>query len=92
MSLKIKLFIKNKVISETPYIKNGPTAPAFKILTEKNFEVEKARLVEHIRTTQAHRADYFEGKESLSFGALTWYEWNNMMYKHLDHHLKQFGA
>jgi hypothetical protein len=31
-------------------------------------------------------------KEPLSFGALTKTEWSNMLYKHLDHHLTQFGA
>ena len=34
----------------------------------------------------------FEGKESNSFGPLTKGEWNNMFYKHLDHHLSQFGV
>jgi hypothetical protein len=37
-------------------------------------------------------ADAFEGKESNSFGKLTASEWNIMMYKHLDHHLTQFGV
>ena len=37
-------------------------------------------------------SDYFNGKESHSFGILTVTEWNNSFYKHLDHHLNQFGV
>ena len=36
--------------------------------------------------------DYFDGKESHSFGPLNKTEWNNMFYKHADHHLTQFGV
>jgi hypothetical protein len=34
----------------------------------------------------------FDGKESHSFGPLNKTEWNNMFYKHADHHLTQFGV
>jgi hypothetical protein len=35
---------------------------------------------------------HFDGKESLSFGKLTASQWNTMFYKHLNHHLTQFGV
>jgi len=88
----LKTFVKNKVVSETMYGRNGETAPEFIIKEAKNFEVEKARLIEYINKTQALGQDYFEGKESHSFGVLTKTEWNNMFYKHLNHHLTQFGV
>jgi hypothetical protein len=87
-----KLFIKNIVVSEKPYKKNGQTAPEFIIKDSKNFDAEKKRLVDHINKTQQLGDKYFDGKESHSFGILTKNEWNNMFYKHLDHHLKQFGV
>ncbi|MBS9739416.1 hypothetical protein JR045_29600, partial [Pseudomonas aeruginosa] len=87
-----KAFIKNIVVSEKPYKKNSPTGKAFITVAEKNFEVEKARLINYIRTTSEKGIGHFEGKESLSFGKLTGREWNNMFYKHLDHHLSQFGV
>ena len=37
-------------------------------------------------------SNYFNNKENHSFGRLTKEEWNRMFYKHLDHHLKQFGV
>ncbi len=88
----LKLFVKNIVVSEKPYKKNGQTAPEFMIKDSKSFDTEKKRLVDYINKTQQLGGKYFDGKESHSFGALTTQEWNNMFYKHLDHHLKQFGV
>ncbi|WP_337994864.1 hypothetical protein [Polaribacter ponticola] len=49
-------------------------------------------MIGFILKTQELGADYFDGKESHSFGKLTEKEWNNTFYKHLDHHLTQFGV
>ncbi|MBP6659238.1 MAG: DUF1569 domain-containing protein [Chitinophagales bacterium] len=92
MKFILKMFIKSKVVSETPYPQNGPTAPAFIIKDSKDFSTEKTRLINYINDVVKKGASFFEGKESSSFGVLTSIEWNNMMYKHLDHHLKQFGV
>jgi hypothetical protein len=88
----LKLFVKNAVVSEKPYKHNGQTAPAFKITDAKNFETEKHRLIGYVTKTQQLGAKFFDGKESHSFGILNEKEWNNMFYKHLDHHLSQFGV
>lgn len=92
MRFLLKAFVKKGVVNEVPYKKNIPTAPAFVIADRKNFEEEKARLIHHLEHTLALGKDHFEGKESLSFGPMTALEWNNLFYKHLDHHLKQFGV
>jgi hypothetical protein len=42
--------------------------------------------------TQNLGENHFDGKESHSFGKLLKGEWNNLFYKHLDHHLRQFGV
>ncbi len=88
----LRFFLKGLVTGEKPYKKNSPTAPEFLITDARNFEKEKERLVTYIHQTQQLGEAYFDGKESHSFGTLTKNEWNNMFYKHLDHHLKQFGA
>jgi hypothetical protein len=88
----LKLFVKNMVVNEVPYKPNGRTAPEFVISGGKDFEKEKTRLVSYIQKAQNLGASHFEGKESNSFGKLSSAEWNNMFYKHLDHHLKQFGV
>lgn len=88
----LKKLVKNKVVSDAPYPKNGKTAPQFVITDEKDFTVEKQRLITYIEKTSALGVSHFEGKESHSFGSLSSQEWNNMFYKHLDHHLNQFGV
>lgn len=90
--LLLKLFVKNSVVNEKPYKKNSRTAPQFLITDAKNFEAEKERIIKYLNKTHELGRAHFEGKASLSFGKLTSNEWNNMFYKHLDHHLTQFGV
>jgi hypothetical protein len=88
----LKAFVKNIVVSDKPYKHNSQTAPEFIIKDTKNFESEKNRLINYINKTQQLGETHFDGLESHSFGPLNKTEWNNMFYKHLDHHLNQFGV
>lgn len=92
VKLMLKAFVKNKVVNEAPYEPNGRTAPQFIIKSSKDFTKEKARLIAFVEKTQQLGEKEFEGKESHSFGNLTAEQWNNMFYKHLNHHLSQFGV
>lgn len=92
MRLILKAFVKQTVVGPKPYKRNSPTAPAFIIKDDKDFETEKTRLLSHINQTQQLGEEYFHNKASNSFGKLTAAEWNVMFYKHLDHHLTQFGV
>lgn len=88
----LKALVKQKVVSEIIYKQNGKTAPQFVIKEAKNFDEEKKRLIDFITKTQQLGEAYFDGKVSQSFGPLNKTEWNNMFYKHLHHHLTQFGV
>ena len=88
----LKNFVKSKVTNKLAYKQNLPTAAMFVITDSKNFEDERKRIIGFIQKTQQLGAEAFEGKESFNFGVLTAKEWNNMMAKHLDHHLTQFGV
>ena len=92
MKFILKAFVKKQVVSEKPYPRNGKTAPQFLIKSEKDFNTEKRRLIDYIEKTNALGESHFDGKESHSFDKLNKVEWNTMFYKHLDHHLKQFGV
>jgi len=92
IKIVLRLFVKNKVVNKKPYSKNNPTAPQFIVKDERNFEIEKNRLINYIIKTQELGEDTFEGKISHSFGKLSSKEWNNMFAKHLDHHLTQFSV
>ena len=92
MKFMLKTLVKPTVVGEKPYKKNSRTGPNFLITDQREFEHEKKRLIDHINKTQQLGEDHFHGKESHSFGPLNKTEWNNMFYKHLDHHLTQFGV
>lgn len=88
----INLFAKSAVVGPKPYKRNGRTAPMFLITGDREFDVEKKRLIDNLQKTQQLGAAHFEGKESHAFGALSENQWNTLFSKHLDHHLTQFGV
>ena len=85
-------FAKAGYLSDKPFDKGSPTSSEFIIKDERNFSEEKERLKKLI--TQFHEG----GHEKCTthphgfFGFLTTDEWAKTQYKHLDHHLRQFGA
>lgn len=88
----LKTFVKPTVVGPAPYRRSVPTAPQFRIAGPKDFGRERQRLLDYLERVQREGAAAFEGRESLSFGAMTSSEWNVSFYKHLDHHLTQFGV
>ena len=88
----IKLFAKNIVVSERPYKRNMRTAPEFIFKDDKDFDKEKDRLINYLKRTQELGEAYFDNRDSHGFGALSKTEWSTLFYKHLDHHLQQFGV
>lgn len=92
MKLLLRAFFKKSMVNEVPYRQNLPTAPSFVIDDERNIEVERGRLKMLLDRFSKLGAAAFEGKKQISLGSLSAREWNNLMYKHLDHHLRQFGV
>ncbi|MHC0445043.1 DUF1569 domain-containing protein [Flavobacterium sp. 3-218] len=92
MRFLLKTLAKKAVVGDTPYSRNIKTAPQFIVKGDRDFDLEKNRLINYINKTQSLGESEFEGKESLSFGKLSSKEWNNMFAKHLDHHFSQFGV
>lgn len=92
LGLMLRFFVKKFVTNEVPYKNDLQTAPAFIIKGTRDFESEKKRLIDFIIKTQQQGEDSFDNKLSHSFGKLSKNEWNTMFYKHINHHLAQFGA
>ncbi len=92
MKWLLRTFFKKSMTNEVPYKQNLPTAPAFVVADQRDFDREKERLSTFIRQTQELGRAHFEGKKQITLGALNATEWNNLLYKHLDHHLRQFGV
>lgn len=92
MGFIMKVLVKPTVVGEKPYERNSRTGPDFLISDARVFETEKKRLIQYLQRVQKEGRSAFEGRASHSFGNLNATEWNNMFYKHIDHHLKQFGV
>ena len=85
-------FVKGSLLGEKPFSKNSPTDPAFIVSDPRDFAKEKARLVEIVKRFGEAGASAADGRMHSFFGRLKGDEWGVLMYKHLDHHLRQFGA
>jgi hypothetical protein len=82
---------KKKLFSKEPWRHSLPTAKAFKIVDDKNFEKEKSTLISLVRRF-AEEGYVVTVSVHPFFGKLSSQEWGLFSYKHLDHHLQQFGG
>ena len=83
--------IKKSMYSDKHWRKNLPTIKKFKVQEERDFETEKQTLSELIDAFHGRR-DQQEWNPHPMFGHFTAEQWGKMQYKHLDHHLRQFGV
>ncbi|MFT3794612.1 DUF1569 domain-containing protein [Flavobacterium sp.] len=83
---------KKSFLKSEEFQKNLPTAPEFKIQTSPEFEKEKEVLVELVKKFAAMGPKVIVNKKHPFFGTMTDDEWGVLQFKHLDHHLRQFGV
>jgi Protein of unknown function (DUF1569) len=85
-------FAKHKLLEDKPFPKNLPTVAEFKIKEDVDFDIAKNDLI-HLIGRFAEK-----GEKSIVievhpfFGKMNLPEWNALQWKHLDHHLRQFGV
>ena len=85
--------IKPMALRESePMRRNSPTAKELFIKDDRNFEFERKRLSGLIDCFADAGPAGCTAHPHAFFGSLTPDEWAVLMYKHLDHHLRQFGA
>lgn len=87
-----KYLFKGIMTSEKIYPKNSPTGKDFIINDKRDFMHEKNKLLGYVTKCHALGENYFEGKKHSFIGDLRAREWSILLYKHLDHHLRQFGV
>ncbi|WP_313806802.1 DUF1569 domain-containing protein [Flavobacterium sp.] len=86
-----RTFIRKKVLSAPRFKKDSPTAPAFIRTGHYDFDATKAELIQKVQR-------FKEGPQVIRtnthpfFGPMTNAEWDSIQWKHLDHHLRQFGV
>jgi hypothetical protein len=81
---------KKKLLSDKPWSQNLPTAPEFKITNTREFEDEKQGLIQLVRRFTDEGKNIEQHKHPF-FGDMTTAEWAVLHYRHLNHHLQQFG-
>jgi hypothetical protein len=84
--------VKPIFTNDKPFGKNNPTDKQLVVADSRDFLREQEQLKLKVR-------QFHEGGEAKCtrnphpfFGALTPQAWSRGMYKHLDHHLRQFAA
>ena len=77
---------------DAPMRPNSPTVTELRVADERDMATEKARLRARLAEFAAGGAARCTTHPHPFFGKLTPDEWAVLMYKHLDHHLRQFGA
>jgi hypothetical protein len=78
--------------NDTPMRRNSPTVPALVITDERDFAAERDRLRTLVSRFVAGGRKGCTTEPHSFFGRLTPDEWGELMYKHIDHHLRQFSA
>lgn len=92
----LSIWPTNKLISQVmPWPKGAPTAPEFVQglggTTPTEFERDKQELLRALALFVEHgNAKQFA--LSPVFGKLDNNEWARLMWRHIDHHLRQFGV
>lgn len=86
----MKLF-KSVLYSDKPFSKGSPTPKEFRISGNFDFATEKLRCISNLKDLHNRNlmGDYHP---HAFFGKLTNEQWGKHFYKHLDHHLRQFGV
>ena len=85
--------VKSRVMAnDEPIRRNAPTAKALVVLDECDLATERTRLCALIDRFAAAGPAGCTTHPHAFFGRLTPDEWAILSYKHLDHHLRQFGV
>lgn len=78
--------------NEDPLRKNSPTAKSIIVADERDLGRERNRLLALIDKFVGGGPAGCTTNPHSFFGKMTPDEWAILMYKHLDHHLRQFGV
>ena len=79
-------------VGPKPFSKDSPTGPDFIVQGAPDFAATKDRLKTLLAEFHALGEHGCDGNVHGFFGRMTGAEWGATQYKHLDHHLRQFGA
>jgi hypothetical protein len=85
-------FFRSSILGEKPFSRNSPTDPTFVVADERDLAVERQKLLDLIDRFAAKGPASAAMQTHAFFGKMSGEEWGETMYKHIDHHLQQFGV
>jgi hypothetical protein len=84
--------LKSIYTNDKPFGKDSPTDKQLVVSDQRDFLREQEQLKLKVRQFQGGGEAKCTRHPHPFFGTLTPQAWSRGMYKHLDHHLRQFGA
>ncbi|MBO0588468.1 DUF1569 domain-containing protein [Sporosarcina sp. E16_8] len=85
-------FAKQIIYNDKTLPHNLSTIPTILIADDREFDTEKEKLKQKIIAFQNNGPENCTTHPHPFFGKLTSEQWGIGIYKHLDHHFKQFGV
>jgi hypothetical protein len=82
--------VKHLIMYVFPFPKGAPTSPDLLLTPPGDFDADRQLVLDLMARLAA--APRGQGPENPIFGPMTNDEWNALQWKHIDHHLKQFGC
>jgi Protein of unknown function (DUF1569). len=82
---------KSVLYNDKPFGKGSPTPKDFKITGSFDFNTELNKANQNLSEV-SERGQNGNFKPHVFFGTLTNEQWGKHIYKHIDHHLRQFGV
>lgn len=83
---------KKKILAAPMFKKNSMTEPSFIRTGAYDFEKTKNELIGKVQRFTDEGTACIKIEKHPFFGKMTFEEWDNLQWKHLNHHLKQFGV
>lgn len=78
--------------TDAPLAKNSPTDPKLLEASASELEAERAQLLDELQSFCALGREGMPTAPHPFFGKMSPEQWDRLMAKHLDHHLRQFGV
>jgi len=82
--------LKDKVFN-SEFKRNSPTAKEFVFTNHYDLEIAKKEFIESF-------SQFTQGQQTIKvmnhpfWGKMTYEDWDKLMWRHVDHHLRQFGV
>ncbi len=87
-----KMALNASIKNDNPLSKNSPTHPDLKFKGDGNIEQEKALWISLLEQYPRMKSTDYNGFVHPFFGKMDSEQISKFAYKHIDHHLRQFGV